>query len=650
MKSDEGYRLRAYRKTSFKKKNYVWQNEDTSVPPINFNFSAIVGAIVLVSLIFFAYAEQNYNSSNNVIYQCGNITASGNYTLNTSFTQTGYGGSCIKIYSSNVTIEGKGYNISSNAYNSSGVINFNQSSNITIRNLGIFGFQIGFNFTNSTNLTLSGILSNASTGIKLQGVNLANITNAQLFSNNESIIIYNSTNITIEGTNITSRLIGVNITNSSWINFISSNISSANQFGAFLYRSDNNSFERAYWNFNNYSVYLTNSTYNNFLNSKINNSIWDAIIFGSGSGENNFTNVTFINTSSKFYDINYTTFLSDHNIFTDTIINNYSFGTTGNMFLWRNYSIGEKHFVNRITGFGNTLYKWLSVANNSVNVNSSITALNTSANVTFWQMPGNLTNAQVFKNGALCPIATCTNLTDLNQRTASFNVASWSEYQILSDARQYNVTLNAGWNYFSIVLPNVTDATTNDRNVSVTRGWNLIGYSGLVGQNISNLRFANNSNPNTTYTWDEASNKQIIQYPMVLWNNSVDFRGYRYILDNQTGFSNLNAYWVRVNQTGNITFPNVAGNKFTYLSGEFENGGIAFSNLTFANSTSTLNITDAFSNGWIGEPEVTIDDVIGYWRSRFNRFEFVSSAGKIFSWNGYFIYSQKNNITLIIGV
>ena len=93
----------------------------------------------------------------------------------------------------------------------------------------------------------------------------------------------------------------------------------------------------------------------------------------------------------------------------------------------------------------------------------------------------------------------------------------------------------------------------------------------------------------------------------------------------------------------NLTLPSVGGS----LSGET----YAWSKLRFRNGTNEMNVTDAGSAGWIFGSGSTAN--INYWSTTNNLFEIVCSsiavcdATTLNSWQGYFIYSNKNNLTLI---
>ena len=66
-------------------------------------------------------------------------------------------------------------------------------------------------------------------------------------------------------------------------------------------------------------------------------------------------------------------------------------------------------------------------------------------------------------------------------------------------------------------------------------------------------------------------------------------------------------------------------------------------------SYTELNISSAFSEGWIGVSN-TDQNLIRYWKKDADLgdvYETVSSTESLEPWRGYFIWSRQNNITLM---
>jgi|SRR3989338_272533 len=114
-----------------------------------------------------------------------------------------------------------------------------------------------------------------------------------------------------------------------------------------------------------------------------------------------------------------------------------------------------------------------------------------------------------------------------------------------------------------------------------------------------------------------------------------------------TAFRQNKGYWIYVNQSGNLTLPEVGGS----LSGET----YAWGKLRFMNASgSEMNITDAGSSpyNWFSF------GVFYYHDTEFDAFKYVCAGTgpgydqncntiSLNSWQGYFIYSNYDNITLI---
>lgn len=97
------------------------------------------------------------------------------------------------------------------------------------------------------------------------------------------------------------------------------------------------------------------------------------------------------------------------------------------------------------------------------------------------------------------------------------------------------------------------------------------------------------------------------------------------------------AFWLNSNEVGNLTFPGVGG---TNISAIFN-----WNKLRFSNGTVELNVTEAsnVTNAWI-------NSTLRYWNgSSYNNIcgNGLCDKTNISSWEGVFISSNKNNITLI---
>lgn len=190
--------------------------------------------------------------------------------------------------------------------------------------------------------------------------------------------------------------------------------------------------------------------------------------------------------------------------------------------------------------------------------------------------------------------------------------------------RNDTIDLVEGWNMISLnFLENAT--YTGDRNISVASGWNLLGNSALRRIYVDEIDFTNSTQTYTTPFEDG-----------YISNISVQRDGEEITLTTGTGTETdyikpNEGYWLYSLSDGNITIPDIGGGK-TSLS-------LNWDDLKFRNESSgeVLNITEAISNSWI--------DDIQYWN--ITQEDFATENNSLNSWQGYFINSTQENITLI---
>jgi hypothetical protein len=97
-------------------------------------------------LLFSVVSAETYNSTNNLIFECGDIVEAGNYSLNQSFLGTG---SCIKIQSSDVILDGNGFEIRGQGlYGGIEGMLIKDVSNITVKNINVTNFGLAINMNN----------------------------------------------------------------------------------------------------------------------------------------------------------------------------------------------------------------------------------------------------------------------------------------------------------------------------------------------------------------------------------------------------------------------------------------------------------------------------------------------------------------------
>lgn len=187
---------------------------------------------------------------------------------------------------------------------------------------------------------------------------------------------------------------------------------------------------------------------------------------------------------------------------------------------------------------------------------------------------------------------------------------------------------------------NNADSAT-DRNISlVADGWTLIGHSSDSAFSIDNTKFI--ASDGTEYTWANAiANNKVYAY-LAYWDSTpltAADRKYKYSSLSTLSMDDSNlqpktGYWVWAKEAGKLNLPSVGGtlNGTTY----------AWSDLRFKHSNGTeLNSSQVIDGGWIQNPYYWIPSRGGRWRR-------IPTNSPVFnSWQGYLIWSDYNNITLI---
>ncbi len=211
---------------------------------------------------------------------------------------------------------------------------------------------------------------------------------------------------------------------------------------------------------------------------------------------------------------------------------------------------------------------------------------------------------------------------------------------------QLNVSLSKGWNLFAVISNYSNDG--KDRNISVEAGWNLIGYSSNVSVNLSQVIFTNSSG--SRYTWQQAISARKVQAYLIYRENNR----YKYVGLEGSGMHDYalkpgRASWDHVSEPGNITLPGVGGSPPQSQGQTF-----SFSSLQFHNGTNLANMAQMtagtydwvfLQNDFIYFRDVDIndfEDICG------NIMECYTGKTTVSPWEGYFIWSDYNNITMIV--
>ncbi len=253
-------------------------------------------ALILLSLLFalsFAFASTPGNIS-----ACTVIDTPGTYNLTADATSQSF--ECIKILTSNVTINGNGHTIRGPVNRSSDIYGIWMSSvtNITINNLKIFDFGTGIGILNTANSTFSQIsLLNNSEGIYISnGANLTfndlnslntlsgdgirvDASNNPIQFNNVRIsggtptngmLLYNTSSVTVSGLYASNSIQGILLSNSRANTFVDITCESNNYPIALTTFANENTFNNLTLTNNTASLLILNNSNNNsFYNVKV---------------------------------------------------------------------------------------------------------------------------------------------------------------------------------------------------------------------------------------------------------------------------------------------------------------------------------------------------------------------------------------------
>jgi len=229
-----------------------------------------------------------------------------------------------------------------------------------------------------------------------------------------------------------------------------------------------------------------------------------------------------------------------------------------------------------------------------------------------------------------------------NASSTSYSSCVGFECTVGHSISQSNITLNKGWNLISLDMRQGDNNT--DRNISVVAGWNLIGYSS-IGKNLSlsSVTFTNSSG--SFFTWANAISNNKVQAYLAYYDSSPTSpseRKYKYVATSDLGMDDTmlrsnKGYWIYMNESGNLTLPGVGGS--------YSNATYDVSKLRFSNGSLELSFSEAKNTtyNWIDDPQ--------YWGLNPpppNNYDFVVlSSGNMNPWQGYFMYSNVDNLTLI---
>ena len=211
------------------------------------------------------------------------------------------------------------------------------------------------------------------------------------------------------------------------------------------------------------------------------------------------------------------------------------------------------------------------------------------------------------------------------------------------------VDLASGWNYFSV--PESTTAVVGsglsqgvagvgsgpDKELAITTGWNLIGYSGVNDVPQASLQFKGldgNYKDLNTASREKRVQKRFVEY-------SADSQSFVYSTNTIT--EEGKAYWVYGREAGQLKAPSVGAPSQTGLP-------VRVQDIQFQNETSgeIKTLTDAFTVGWIGRTGETTGSLVRYWDTNLGNYRTVSLTQIVDNWKGYVVWSNSRDVKMIV--
>ena len=388
---------------------FVFNLEDSillqPIIPVNVN---ACGALSLNDTYYVLNTNINFSGAECFVIDAYNSTLDGNSQFKISGNNTP-GTSAVIIKGNGNTI--RGLNIT--AFSNGIVLQSANNTLVTLNEITYSGNISIYSISSiSNNLTLNALSYFGRSGVNLKFSALSNIFQNKIYGPITAPAL--SYGVEIDGG------YGHNVSN----NLINSSLLSLS-----LSFTGNNFF------FNNnligasgigiYSIF--NSEPNKFINNYVSNSALRGVYL-SNSYNSYFKNITILGTGLLFVDLE-TTGLSNSLEIVDSSLKKYAFNNSALKFY--NSSNSRINFTQNITETGNDLGADIKLRFNYVDVNSaSKPGLDKSAIVSFEGIPNNIVNAIIYRNGVVCHLSVCSNLTILNAGNVLFNVNGWSNYSI----------------------------------------------------------------------------------------------------------------------------------------------------------------------------------------------------------------------------
>ncbi|MFN7991320.1 MAG: right-handed parallel beta-helix repeat-containing protein [Candidatus Micrarchaeia archaeon] len=482
------------------------------------------------------------------VTECQAITANGTYNLTSPLSGANISASpvagvaCIKIASSNVSLDCNGFNITNNGTaNAIGILLNGSITNVTVKNCPqIYGYSNGVYLNTGSNgntIANNTVINSTTTGYLIQGSNGNNLTNNTFINSTATsgvgfAVNSGSNNVLINNTAIKANCQGFSLS-SSGNNNLTGNIAINTSSGC----SAPSAFSLAFSSLNN----LVNNT-------AINSSNGFSLSF-SGDNNNNLTNNTVINAGLGFVITSSTSNRLSNNTVTSSNIG-YEIASASGV-----NTLNNNTATNSNIGFFLASSPAGTLTNNTA-INSSIHgfALNTSSNIIL------------------------TNNTAINSASHGFDFTSSGSNNISN-----NTATNSGIGFFvnvSIATPLINNFTGNTVSNSSSSGMSISGNN----TRLNNDHFYNN-NPDFTII----GNGTVVNLTSVIFDNpSGNFSNYTNLSINDTlaGVSSYSINWSPQPATPPAGFASFA-NKFLNITNT--SGSVSIDKVTWRWVTGELS-------------------------------------------------------------
>ncbi len=219
-------------------------------------------------------------------------------------------------------------------------------------------------------------------------------------------------------------------------------------------------------------------------------------------------------------DLNISENSSNNSIINMQYIKSYSF-SNGSLSYFEKTLSGKIYFLRNFLSSGTNLSNEIVISNSFASILSSVTSgFNVQSRIYFYNTSVNFTNATILRDGIVCPLNLCVNLTSLNSGNVIFDVPGWSNYSFFD----YGIS-SSGNSSLNTSQTNTSNNTTNNSSNVPSQSSNSNSNSGSNSNSAS-------SNSGTSITTETNS-------PLNNTNNSLENQNlsnpsnYNYLYGNQ---------------------------------------------------------------------------------------------------------------------